>query len=319
MFNRFGGPEVLFYGDHPTPAVPAGAVQVKMAAAGLNFADIYRRRGDYPLADRAPHIGGYEGVGYVTAVGAEVTGWHLGQRVGFADVPFAHATRVNVPVDRALKLPDDIGDVAAAAILLQGLTAQYLINDSVRVAENDRVLVLAAAGGVGQHLTRLMKARGARVYAVASTRDKQRICLANGALAAYGYDDNWAERVREATGGGVEYVFDSVGSTLPNSLAALHPGGRVVLFGMSGGAAPALAPSSLMMASKGVIGGDLWTYLGDGAQRASRARALFSAWRRGWIAPPAVETFPLSAGAGAHRRLEDRHFAGKIVLLGEED
>ncbi len=317
QFSAFGGPDVLWYGEYPTPAVSAGTLQVRMAAAGLNFADIYRRRGEYVLAGAAPHIGGYEGVGYVTAVGTGVSGWRQGQRVGFADVPFAHATRISVPADHALALPDDIGDAQAAAILLQGLTAQYLVDDSVGVAENDRVVVLAAAGGVGQHLTRLLAARGARVYAVASTADKRRICRDNGAIASYGYDDNWVELIRAASGGGADYVFDSVGRTLPDSLEVLRPGGRAVTFGMSGGAAPDISPARLMMASKGVIGGDLWTYLRDGQQRRQRADKLFTAWRRGIIAVPRLVTFPLSAGADAHRRLEDRDFAGKIVLLGE--
>lgn len=310
-FEHFGGPDVLEYLELPTPAVPAGAVQVRMGAAGLNFADIYRRKGNYVLHGNPPHIGGYEGVGTIIAVGEGVNGWQLGERIGFADVPFCHATRINVPVGHALRLPPALSDVEAASILLQGLTAQYLINDSVQVKAGDRALVHAAAGGVGQILTRMLVARGAQVYAVVSS--------ANGAAAAFTYQQDWVAQIAALTGGGVEYGFDSVGITLQQSIDALRPGGRVVTFGMAGGEAPAISAYGLMMDSKGVVGGDLWTYLNSAEARRERAERLFSSWQNGEFAVPHIETFPLSEGAAAHRRLEDRSFAGKIVLLGDRD
>lgn len=317
-FKEFGGPEVLHYLSLPTPAVPSGAVQVRMSAAGLNFADIYRRKGNYVLHGTPPHIGGYEGVGTIIAVGEGVTGWQLGQRIGFADVPFCHATHINVPVDHALLLPDTLSDIAAAAIMLQGLTAQYLINDSVQVAAGDAVLVHAAAGGVGQILTRMLVARGAQVYALVSSAHKQQIALNNGATAAYTYQQDWVQEILAATAGGVRYGFDSVGITLQQSLDALRPGGRVVSFGMAGGEAPAISAYQLMMDSKGVVGGDLWTYLNSGAARRERAQRLFASWQNGEFGLPHIETFPLSQGVDAHRLLEDRSFAGKIVLLNSE-
>jgi NADPH2:quinone reductase len=121
------------------------------------------------------------------------------------------------------------------------------------------------------------------------------------------------------TDGGVEYGFDSVGITLQQSIDALRPGGRVVTFGMAGGEAPAISAYHLMMDSKGVVGGDLWTYLNSGAARRERAERLFASWQNGEFTLPHIETFPLSEGAAAHRRLEDRSFAGKIVLLNEQD
>ncbi|WP_225767340.1 alcohol dehydrogenase catalytic domain-containing protein [Inquilinus sp. Marseille-Q2685] len=149
VFDRFGGPEVLDYRSLPDPPVPPGHVQLALRAAGLNFADLHRRRGAYRLAGSAPHIAGYEGAGEVVALGDGVEGIRLGDRIGFADVPFANATRVTVPVDRAIPLPDDVGFREAAAILLQGLTAQYLVADSAPVRAGARVLVHAAAGGSG--------------------------------------------------------------------------------------------------------------------------------------------------------------------------
>jgi NADPH2:quinone reductase len=317
-FEQFGGPEVLHYLPLPTPAVPSGAVQVRMSAAGLNFADIYRRKGNYVLHGTPPHIGGYEGVGTIIALGEGVTSWQLGQRIGFADVPFCHATHINVPVDHALQLPEALSDIAAAAIMLQGLTAQYLINDSVQVAAGEAVLVHAAAGGVGQILTRMLVARGAQVYALVSSAHKQQIVLNNGATAAYTYQQDWVQEILAATAGGVKYGFDSVGITLQQSLDALRPGGRVVSFGMAGGEAPAISAYQLMMDSKGVVGGDLWTYLNSGLARRDRAQRLFASWQSGEFGLPHIETFPLSQGAEAHRLLEDRSFAGKIVLLNDE-
>ena len=162
LFETFGGPEVLQYCELPDPPVPPGHVQLAMRAIGLNFADLHRRRGNYFLPGKPPHINGYEGAGVVAAVGEGVEGFAIGDRVGFADCPFANATLVNVPVEKAIPLPDDIGFVEAAAVLLQGLTAQYLVEDSCRVRAGDIVLVHAAGGGV-------RSASLAAIYGIIST------------------------------------------------------------------------------------------------------------------------------------------------------
>ncbi|MDQ1231015.1 quinone oxidoreductase [Sphingomonas sp. SORGH_AS_0879] len=316
FFDRFGDPEVLRYGAFPDHELDAGSVLVETRAVGLNFADIYRRQGVYVLDGKAPWIGGYEGVGRIIAVGNGVDRWRIGQRVGFLDVPRAHAERVCAPADRLVALPDDIDDRTAAALLLQGVTAQYLVEDSGRLAAGDRVLVQAASGGVGRLLTQMAAALGAEVHALASTPSKREQARSNGASAVYGYDD-WVAQVRRATGDGVDLVYDSIGTTLHDSLAALRPGGRVVIFGKAGGPPPAIDPLSLMEHSKGVVGGDLWTYLNRAESRQSRADRLFAALRAGTITAPVITTFPLSEGAAAHRLLEDRSFAGKIVLVPE--
>ena len=155
LFESFGGPEVLQYRELPDPAVPPGHVQLAMRAIGLNFADMHRRRGSYYLPGKPPHISGYEGAGLVVAVGEGVEGFAIGDRIGFADCPFANASRVTVPVDKAIPIPDDIDLVEAAAMLLQGLTAQYLVEDSHQVRSGELVLVHAAGGGVGQALVQL--------------------------------------------------------------------------------------------------------------------------------------------------------------------
>lgn len=316
-FDTFGGPEVLRLRTLDDPPVPAGHIQLEMRAIGLNFADIYRRRGEYHLAGAAPHISGYEGAGEVVAVGAGVEGIALGDRIGFADVPFANATRVTVPVSHALPLPAALSYVDAAALLLQGLTAQYLVEDSYALRHGDRVLIHAAAGGVGQYLVQFAVARGAQVIAMASTAAKREIASALGAAHTLGYDGDWVARVRELSGGGVHVAYDAVGSTLLDSLQAVRPRGTLVSYGMAGGMPPLLDARRLMESSKTVVGGDLWDYLDSAEARRTRAGRLFDALGSGAIRLPRLETFPLSRGADAHRRLEDRSFAGKIVLLPE--
>lgn len=315
VFERFGGPEVLEFRHLPDPPVPPGHVQLAMQAIGLNFADIYRRQGNYVLAGQAPHIAGYEGAGEVVAIGAGVEGFRIGDRIGFADVPFAHATRVNVPVDRAIPLPDDIGHRQAAAVLLQGLTAQYLVQDSHAVRPGETVLIHAAAGGVGQILVQLAKARGATVIALASTPAKAEFALAKGADHALTYQDGWVDAVRALADGGVDVAYDSVGTTLPASLDAIRPRGTVVAYGMAGGNPPPVDPRRLMEQSKTLVGGDLWDHLDSRAGRVQRAGALFAAFQSGQVAWPEIEAFPLSRGADAHRRLASHGLMGKIVLV----
>jgi NADPH2:quinone reductase len=314
-FDTFGGPEVLRLRELDDPPVPPGHIQLAMRAIGLNFADIYRRRGEYHLAGTAPHISGYEGAGEVVAIGEGVSGFALGDRIGFADVPFANATRVNVPVTHALRLPPATSFVDAAAVLLQGLTAQYLVEDSYAVRSGDRVLIHSAAGGVGRYLVQFAVARGAQVLALASTPAKRVRAIAAGAAFTLGYDEDWVAQAREWSGGGVDVAYDAVGATLLDSLQAVRKRGTLVSYGMAGGMPPPLDARLLMDGSKTLVGGDLWDYLDSAEARQARAGRLLAALESGVIHLPLVETFPLARGADAHRRLEDRSFAGKIVLL----
>lgn len=313
LFETFGGPEVLQFRELPDPPVPPGHVQLAMRAIGLNFADLHRRRGNYFLPGRPPHINGYEGAGVVVAVGEGVRGIVTGDRIGFADCPFANATRVNVPVDKAIPLPDDIDFIQAAAILLQGLTAQYLVEDSFAVRSGDTVLVHAAGGGVGQALIQLAVARGARVIGLASTGDKRAIVAGLGA-AALGYDEDWPERVRELSGGGVDAAFDSIGATFLQSLSCLKDRGTLVAFGTAGGSPPPIDAQLLMERSLSVVGGDLWNHLTSREARIERAARLFQAIRTGALKLPRIEQIQLERGADAHRLMENRSFPGKIVL-----
>ncbi|WP_086872950.1 zinc-binding dehydrogenase [Kosakonia pseudosacchari] len=314
VFNEFGASDVLFMRNHPTPQPGAGELLVEVSAAGLNFADIYRRQGRYPLAGSAPWVAGYEGAGQVIAVGSGVSGWQPGDRVGFADVPLAHASHIVVPQEHAIRLPDWLSEAQAASILLQGLTADYLLHDVLPVVPGMRVAVLAAAGGVGNLLTQMLVHRGVQVFAVASNQTKQHLCLRNGADAAADYD-SWPEQVHAWHTAGCDIVFDSVGSTLLQSLESLKEGGRVVLFGMSGGTIPTPDPAQFLLRSTGVIGADLWTYLTSQQERQRRADRLFALLKEGHIKLPEVTSFPLYRGKEAHDLLENRRFSGKVILI----
>lgn len=261
------------------------------------------------MPETPPWTAGYEGAGRVVQVGAGVSGWQPGDRIGFTDVPLAHASHVIVPQTHAIHLPDWLSEAQAAAVLLQGLTADYLIHDVLPVLPGMRVAVLAAAGGVGRLLTRMLVHRGVQVLAVASSQEKQAICLAHGAEIAVGYD-TWQKQAA-----GCDIVFDSVGSTLLQSLEAVKEGGRVVLFGMSGGKIPAVDPADFLLKSSGVLGADLWTYLTSREQRQRRADRLFGLIKEGHVSLPDITAFSLREGAKAHRLLENREFSGKIVLV----
>lgn len=314
VFENTGTAEVLHMHEAADPVPGSGELLVAVTAAGLNFADIYRRQGRYPLAGTSPYIAGYEGAGRVVAVGDNVTGWNVGDRVGFADVPLAHASHIRVPVAHAIRLPEWLSESDAAAVLLQGLTADYLLHDVLPLRAGMHVAVLAAAGGVGRLLLQMLKHQGIHTFAVASNQEKQAACLQLGAAAAADYD-TWSAQAREWHSAGLDVVFDSVGTTLSESLDVLKDGGRVVLFGMSGGALAAFDPSRLQLNSHGVLGADLWTYLTSGEERQRRADRLFALIKEGAVALPPVTPFPLSSGADAHRLLETRSFSGKIILV----
>lgn len=312
-FSRFGGPEVLEWTDAPDPAVGPGQALVRMKAIGVNYADVYRRRGDYHLVGSPPWIAGYEGAGVVEAVGEGVTDIMIGDRVGFADSPFANAELVSVAHDHLIVLPEAISFDQAAAVLLQGLTAQYLIADSFSLQSGQTVVIHAAAGGVGLLLCQMARARGARVFAVASTPEKRAVALKAGAEAAAG--DDWRAVLAGFASDGADVVYDSVGSTLPDSLAAARVGGTVVFYGFAGGSPDAVDPRILMDRSLTLVGGDLWNVLTSADARRSRAAALFDQVAAGAIEPRIAARLPLADGAEAHRLLESRGVIGKILLI----
>ncbi|KRF37998.1 quinone oxidoreductase family protein [Paenibacillus sp. Soil787] len=317
IFEQFGGPEVLQYVDIPDPSLELGHILVRTEAIGLNFADIYRRRGNYHLAGKPPFILGYEGAGIVEQVASNVDQIEVGDRIAFVDVPFANAELVAVPIDRAIPLPMDIKFEHAAGILLQGMTAHYLVNDSYRVQSGDEIVVHAAAGGVGQILTQLCKGKGARVIGLTSSEAKREIALKAGADEVLSYESDWVNGVKHWSSDhqGVDAVYDSVGSTLMDSFAAAKTKGTVIFYGMAGGDPPPIDPRMLMNTSKTLTGGDLWNHVISLQNRIERSNELFDALRRGVIQIESFTCFPLKEGAEAHRLLESRKSTGKILLI----
>jgi NADPH2:quinone reductase len=312
-FGRFGGPEVLSLRDVADPAPRPGHAIIRMKTIGLNFADVYRRRGNYHLAGDPPWIAGYEGAGVVES--SEGGAFQTGDRVGFADNPFANAELVSVPFDKLIPLPDDVGFDTAAALLLQGLTAQYLTRDSHPLRAGESALVHAAAGGVGLLLVQIAKALGARVLGVTSTEAKAFAVLGAGADAAVLDSQDWVKAAHDLAPGGVDVAYDSVGSSLMRSFEAVRTGGHVVFYGMAGGDPPLVDPRMLMDSSKSLTGGDLWNVLRTAEDRRTRAAELFGWVRAGSLKVQIAARYPLAEGAAAHAFLESRKSSGKVLLI----
>ncbi|CAH0316056.1 Quinone oxidoreductase 1 [Peribacillus sp. Bi96] len=316
VFDNFGEPEVLYAREIEEPEHSKSTVIVRMKAIGLNFADVYRRKGNYHLVGEPPFILGYEGAGVIEYVGEDVHHVKVGDRVGFADVPHANAELVSVPADKLLPLPDGISFETAASVLLQGLTAQYLTHDSYQVKQGETVLVHAAAGGVGQLLTQMTKMKGAQVIGLTSSNDKAAVAKQTGADHVFLYGSDWVNSIKDATGGkGVDLVYESVGQTLLDSFEATKTRGTVVFFGMAGGDPEKIDPRMLMDTSKALIGGDLWNVLTTHEERKRRTAELFEWIMSGKIIIDEPTTFSLENGADAHRLLESRKSTGKILLI----
>ncbi len=309
-----GKTDVLEYKEVAAPGLKADEILVKMEAIGLNFADIMRRNGTYPLRGNAPYINGYEGAGVVVDSNHN-TRFKPGDRIGFADVPFANAELVAVPVSHAIPLPPDITFETAASVLLQGLTAQFLTSDSHQVKPGETVLVHAAAGGVGQLLIQVCKLLGATVIGLTSSESKKAICLSLGADHVFLYSEDWKTKTLALFPNGVDVVYESVGSTMKESLEVTRIRGQVVLFGLAGDKLELGNPLWIIAHSKTITGGDLWNYLTSGEERIKRAQQLFG-WIRSKqlsISPPT--RFKLAEGRQAHDFLESRKSTGKILLI----
>ena len=318
-FSSFGGPHVLRYAEIDDAQAAPGAAIVETRAIGLNFADVYRRQGRYHLRGAPPYIAGYEAAGVVVNGDIEAlrqAGLAIGSRVGFADSPFANAERVAVPVGHLVALPDGCSFDLAAAVLLQGLTAQYLTEDSYAVRNADTVVVHAAAGGVGLLLTQMARRRGARVIALASSPEKRAAALEAGADTAIASGEGWTLRVREALdGAGADAVYDSTGATLQDSLAVARDRGTVIFYGMAGGDPAPVDPRVLMDRSLTLVGGDLWSWLNSAAERRARAARLLDTVVQGQLQVCIAARVPLAEGRRAHELLESRGAIGKIILI----
>lgn len=314
-----GGPEVLHCVEAPEPEVSAGELLVETLAVGLNFIEIYRRSGIYPV--EFPFTPGSEAAGRVVAVGEGVAGFAVGDRIMTSEASKTYAERFVVREAAAMKVPEALAEVLsdeqAAALPLQGLTAHYLATSSARPEPGDTVLVHAGAGGVGLLLTQILAARGVRVIATASTPAKRELCLEAGAAEAIEYE-GFGDRIRELTRGeGVSVVYDGVGrDTFDESLGSLAVRGTMVLFGGSSGPVPDFDLQRLNAGgSLSITRPSLGHFLRTPEERAWRYGELFDAIETGALKIRVGAAFPLEQAAAAHEALAGRETTGKVVLI----
>lgn len=313
-FSTFGNSDVLEYIDIPDPQLKHDEILVEIKAIGLNFADVYRRKGNYHLKGNPPFIAGYEGSGIVINTNNH-SEFKIGDRIAFADVPFANAELVAVNVNHVIPLPEAIDFETGASILLQGLTAHYLATDSHKTLKGETVIIHAVAGGVGQFLTQISKLLGATIIGLTSSSDKAKIAIEQGADYVFLYNDNWKTSIFKVAPNGADVVYDSIGSTLNDSFEVTKNCGQVVFFGMAGGDPEPVDPRMLMDTSKTLTGGDLWSYLTTKEERIKRANQLFTWIIEGKISLTTPTSFKLSEGKQAHDYLESRKSTGKIILI----
>lgn len=312
-----GGPEVMRWEDVPTPEPGAGQALIAHEAVGLNYIDVYFRTGLYK-APSMPLIIGMEGAGNVVSVGADVSTVKAGDRVAYAGPIGAYAAKRVIAADRLVVLPDSIDARTGAAMMLQGLTAQYLLRRTHRVQPGDTVVVHAAAGGVGLILCQWARHLGVRVIGVVSTEAKAELARENGATHVVIGTDTLAAEVRRITDGAmVPVVYDSVGKdSFAASLDCLAPLGTMVTFGNASGPVPPFDLS--LLASKGslfVTRPTLATYTAKRADLEAMAAELFEVVASGAVQIRVNQTFALSDAAEAHRALEARQTTGSTVLI----
>ncbi len=317
VVREHGGPEVLKLEERDVRPPGPGQLCVRNRAIGINFVDVYQRTGMYKM--ELPFVAGNEGAGEVTAIGDGVEGFAVGDRVGYTGPVGAYAGERLLPAARAVKLPDGIGDDVAAAMLLKGGTAQYLLFETFPVQPGQTILVHAAAGGVGSILTQWATALGVRVIATAGSDEKVAMAKACGAAVAINYRAaDWVKAVRDATGGrGVDAVYDGVGqATFEGSLDCLRPRGMMVSYGSASGAVS--IPNLGILASKGslyVTRPTMGHYHATTAELRASMNAVFDAVTTGKVKAEIGRRWPLAAAADAHRALEARETTGSLLLI----
>jgi NADPH2:quinone reductase len=317
QISEVGGPEVLRWAETPSPLPAPGEVVVRLTAAGLNYIDTYHRRGLYPRD--LPFVPGLEGAGTVEMLGAGIEDWQVGDRVAWTDIDGSYAERVAVPVERAVRVPGGIDLETAAAVMLQGVTAHYLATDTFTLGPGHRCLIHAGAGGVGQLLIQIAKLLGAEVVATAGGEEKVALAVAAGADHVVDYTKvDFVEAVEALVGKrAIDVVYDGVGAaTFDGGLQVLCRRGLLVTFGNASGPVPPVTPLQLAQ------GGSLFLtrptmkdYIATRVELESRVSDLFE-----WIQEDRLQVrvgarFALAEAAEAHRALESRATAGKVLLV----
>jgi NADPH2:quinone reductase len=317
QIQKTGGPEVLTLVDLPVPKPQANEAIVKIAASGVNFIDVYVREGRYPA--QLPFVDGQEGAGTVTEVGSEVKSLKPGDRVAYSNVLGSYAEYAAVPEDKLVKVPAGLDDHQAAAAMLQGMTAHYLVYSTYPLKRGETTLIHAAAGGVGLLLVQMAKNIGARVIGTAGSEEKARLAKDAGAddMIVYTKQDFEAETKRLTGGKGVDVIYDGVGkSTFDQDLNLLRPRGYLVLFGGASGAVPPFDP--IKLSQKGSLfltRPSLMHYVATREELERRAGDVL-----GWIAAGKLKLriehkYKLADAQQAHRDLEGRKTTGKLLLI----
>jgi len=318
-FYKNGGPEVLKWEDHDPGKPGNGEVRIRHKAVGLNFIDVYHRTGLYPLPS-LPAIPGLEGAGVVEAVGEQVDNVVVGDHVAYAGVPPGAYVQVRcIPAHRLVKMPDDVSFETAAAMMLKGMTARYLIRGCYPVSSGDTILIHAASGGVGSIVSQWAHDIGATVIGTVGSAEKAEKARSNGCDHPILYSqEDFVENVREITNGkGVNVVYDSVGqTTFMKSLECLQPLGTMVTFGQSSGSVPPLELG--VLAAKGSLfltRPSLMTYTEKRKDLLAHANDLLDVVQRGVVKIAIGQTYPLAEAPVAHRELEGRKTTGSTILI----
>ena len=315
--SQYGGAEVLSFEDVDVADPGEGQVRITIDAAGVNFIDTYHRTGLYPLD--LPLTLGLEGAGTVNAVGAGVSALAEGDRVAWKSVAGSYAEQVVADAAEVVKIPSDVATKTAAAVMLQGLTAHYLVNSTYPIREGDTCLIHAAAGGVGLLLVQMAKMRGARVIGTTSTEEKAALARGAGAddIVLYTERDFEAEVLNLTDGQGVEVVYDSVAkATWEKSINCLKPRGYMVFFGNASGPVPPIDP--LLLSQQGSIyltRPTLNSYTQTREEYLQRTREVMGWIQNGELDVRIGEEHPLENTAEAHNRLEGRQTTGKVLLI----
>lgn len=312
--SSHGGPDVLEPVEVDTPTPGPGEALVRTTAVGVNYIDTYFREGFYP-AD-LPFIPGSEGAGVVEAIGDGTPDLVVGDRVAWCQAPSSYAQYVVAPVEALVAVPEGVDDSVAASMLLQGLTAHYLLTDTHHAAGGETVLITAGAGGVGQLLIQMAVARGYRVIATTSTEEKAQLCRSLGAHHVLLYPEATPDRIRGLTEDGVAVVFDGVGAdTFDTSLASLQTRGMLVLFGAASGPVPPVDPQRLNAAgSVFLTRPSLAHFISTTEEYRERAAEVMEGLLDGTLRLSVGATFGLTEAADAHRALQGRRTTGSVVL-----
>jgi NADPH2:quinone reductase len=317
VVQQTGGPEALTLLDLPIPKPQSNEAVVKITAAGVNFIDVYFREGRYPAT--LPFVNGQEAAGVVSEVGGDVKSLKPGDRVAYTNVLGAYAEYAAVPADRLVRIPEKLDDRSAAAAMLQGMTAHYLVHDSFKLKKGDTALIHAAAGGVGLLLVQMAKHIGARVIGTVGSEAKAKLARAAGAdeMIIYTKQDFEAETKRLTDGKGVDVIYDGVGKdTFDKDLNVLRPRGYLVLFGASSGAVPPFDPIKLTQkGSLFLTRPSLAHHIATREELEHRASDVFGMITAGSLKLRIEHVYRLEEAQQAHRDLEGRKTTGKLLLI----